>query len=79
MWWVFVAMYGLLIAWLLLLLNTGSVLVALRLSWSAACGIFPEQGSNPRPLCWQADSSPLRLQGSPLTRILKIRFYKSFV
>ena len=56
MWWVFVAMYGLLIAWLLLLLNTGSVLVALRLSWSAACGIFPEQGSNPRPLCWQADS-----------------------
>ena len=56
MWWVFVAMYGLLIAWLLLLLNTGSVLVALRLSWSAACGIFPEQGSNPCPLCWQADS-----------------------
>ena len=23
---------------------------------SAACGIFPDQGSNPRPLHWQADS-----------------------
>ena len=25
-------------------------------SCSAACGIFPDQGSNPRPLHWQADS-----------------------
>ena len=30
-----------------------------------ACGIFPDQGSNPRPLHWQADSQPLRHQGSP--------------
>ena len=28
-------------------------------------GIFPDQGSNPRPLHWQADSQPLRHQGSP--------------
>ena len=56
MWQVFVATYGLLIAWLLLLLSAGSVLAVLRLSWSAACGIFPEQESNPRPVCWQADS-----------------------
>ena len=26
------------------------------LSCSAACGIFPDQGSNPCPLHWQADS-----------------------
>ena len=32
------------------------VAAAHRLSRSAACGIFPDQGSNPRPLHWQADS-----------------------
>ena len=32
---------------------------------SAACGIFPDQGSNPCPLHRQADSQPLRHQGSP--------------
>ena len=36
-----------------------------RFSCSAACGIFPDQGSNPCPLHWQADSQPLRHQGSP--------------
>ena len=44
---------------------TGSVIVAHRPSCSAACGIFPDQGSNPCPLHWQADSQPLRHQGSP--------------
>ena len=34
-------------------------------SRSAACGIFPDQGSNPCPLHWQADSQSLRHQGSP--------------
>ena len=43
----------------------GSVVVAHRHSCSAACGIFPDQGSNPCPLHWQADSQPLRHQGSP--------------
>ena len=28
-----------------------------RLSCSAACGIFPDQGSNPCPLHWQVDST----------------------
>ena len=42
-----------------------SVVVAHRPSSSAACGIFPDQGSNPRSLHWQADSQPLRHQGSP--------------
>ena len=44
----------------------GSVIAAHGPSCSAACGIFPDQGSNPCPLHWQADSQPLRHQGSPL-------------
>ena len=56
----------------LLLRNTGSrragsVIVAHGLSCSAACGILPDQGSNPCPLHRQADSQPLRHQGSPLS------------
>ena len=43
----------------------GSVAVAHGPSCSVACGIFPDQGSNPCPLHWQADSQPLRHQGSP--------------
>ena len=42
----------------------GSVVVSHGPSCSAACGIFPDQGSNPCPLHWQADSQPLRHQGS---------------
>ena len=45
--------------------RAGSVIVAHEPSCSAACGIFPDQGSNPCPLHWQADSQPLRHQGSP--------------
>ena len=43
----------------------GSVVVAHGPSCSVACGILPSQGSNPCPLHWQADSQPLRHQGSP--------------
>ena len=43
----------------------GSVIVAHGPSCSVACGIFPDQGSNPCPLHWQADSQPLCHQGSP--------------
>ena len=61
---------GLSLSWPLLLRSTGSrrtgsVIVAHGPSCSAACGIFPDQGSNPCPLHWQADSQPLRHQGSP--------------
>ena len=49
----------------------GSVIVAHGPTCSAACGIFPEQGSNPCPLRWQADSQPLHHQGSPLAFLLK--------
>ena len=45
--------------------RAGSVVVGHRPSCSAACGIFPDQGSNPCPLHWQADYQPLRHQGSP--------------
>ena len=45
--------------------RAGSVVVAHGPSCSAACGIFPDQGSHPCPLHWQADSQPLRHQGSP--------------
>ena len=45
--------------------RAGSAIVAHGPSRSAACGILPDQGSNPRPLHWQADSQPLRHQGSP--------------
>ena len=45
--------------------RAGSVVVAHRPNCSVACGIFPDQGSNPCPLHWQADSQPLRHQGSP--------------
>ena len=56
----------------LLLRSTGSrratsVIVVHRPSCSTACGIFPDQGSNPCPLHWQADSQPLHHQGSPLS------------
>ena len=45
--------------------RTGAVVVAHGPSCSTACGIFPDEGSNPCPLHWQADSQPLRHQGSP--------------
>ena len=36
--------------------SAGSVVVAHGLICSAACGIFPDQGQNPCPVHWQADS-----------------------
>ena len=45
--------------------RAGSVVVAHGSSCSAARGIFPDQGSNPCPLHWLADSQPLCHQGSP--------------
>ena len=45
--------------------HAGPAIVALGPSRSAARGIPPDQGPNPRSLHWQADSQPLRHQGSP--------------
>ena len=51
--------------------RSGSVVVAHGPSCSVACGNFPDQGSNPCPLHWQADSQPLRHQGSPGSEFLR--------
>ena len=51
--------------------RAGAVVVAHGPSRSVACGIFPDQGSNPCPLHWQADSQPLRHQGSSGKGLLK--------
>ena len=52
--------------------RAGSVVVSHGPSCSAACGIFPDQGSNPCPLHWQADSQPLRHQGSPMVILMHV-------
>ena len=57
--------------------RAGSVIAAHGPSFSAACGILPDQGSNPCPLHWQADSQPLRHQGSP-GGLFKIELYWVF-
>ena len=51
--------------------HVGSVVVVHGPSCSAACGTFPDQGSNPCPLHWQADSQPLRHQGSPTPYVFR--------
>ena len=58
--------------------RAGSVILAHGPSCSAACGIFPDQGTNPCPLHWQADSQPLRHQGSPQTSFI-IQFWETFI
>ncbi|KAJ8785041.1 hypothetical protein J1605_007597 [Eschrichtius robustus] len=45
--------------------SASSAAVVYGLSCSVARGILPDQGSNPCTLHWQADSQPLRHQGSP--------------
>ena len=75
---------GLSPSWPLLLRSTGfrcagSVVLAHGPSCSAACGIFPDQGSNPCPLHWQADSQPLRHQGSPEGIILIFFIFHSYL
>ena len=75
---------GLSLSWPLLLRSmgsrrAGSVIVAHGPSCSAACGIFPDQGSNPCPLHWQADSQPLRHRGSPGSDCFDLRGHAGFL
>ena len=65
--------------------HAGSVVVAHGPSCSAACGIFPDQGLNPCPLHWQADSQPLHHQGSPdmyfllnIIEVVDLQYYVNF-
>ena len=74
---------GLSLPWPLLLRSTGtrragSAIVAHGPSCSAACGIFPDQGSNLYLLHWQANSQPLRHQGSPRGPFLKLGVHLLF-
>ena len=74
---------GLSLSWPLPLQSTGSrradsVVVAHGPSRSAACGIFPDRGSNPCPLHWQADSQPLHHQGSPKVSLFGERWCQPF-
>ena len=55
--------------------RAGSVIVSHGPNCSAARGIFPDQGSNPYPLHWQADSQPLRHQGSPFLSLLMLPLF----
>ena len=77
---------GLSLSWPLPLRSTGSgragsAAMAHGPSRSAACGILPDRGTNPRPLHRQADSQPLRHQGSPLASfwIAYIFFLPAFI
>ena len=55
--------------------RAGSVVVAHGPNCSASCGIFPDQGLNLCPLHWQADSQPLRHQGSPTSSHLLVQWF----
>ena len=53
-------------------LEHSSLVMAHRLSCSAVCGVFPDQGSNPRLLHLQTDCLPMSHQGSPGFKTKKI-------
>ena len=59
--------------------HAGSAVVAHGPSCSVACGIFPDQGMNPCPLHWQADSQPLCHEGSPLSCFFCFLFYQFLI
>ena len=55
-----------------------SVAVAYGLSCLVACRIFLDQGSDPCPLHWQADTQPLDHQGTHFSYISRIGFAGSW-
>ena len=59
--------------------RAGSAVVAHGPSRSAARGIPQDRGTNPCPPHWQADSQPLRHQGSPYFSFLFFKFLKNFI
>ena len=54
--------------------STGSAVLAHGLSCPTVCGILPNQGLNPCPLCHQADSQLLDHQGSLQASVLGCKF-----
>ena len=57
---------------------TDSVVAEQGFKCSVACGVFPDQGSNPCLLHWQADSLPLSPQGSLMRSFIITLFYRAF-
>ena len=55
--------------------SMGSIVVAHGLGSSAACGIFPDQGSNSGPLQQRVDSLSLDHQGSPSNKFFIFSFF----
>ena len=53
--------------------RVGSEVVTHGLRCFAVCGILPDQGLSPCLLHWQADSLPLKHQGSPVSSILLLK------
>ena len=51
--------------------SIGSIVVSHRFNYSAASGIFLDQGSNPGLLQWQADSLPVSHLRGPRALVLK--------
>ena len=77
--WVFIAVHGLSLVsgscgYFLLWFSSfswcgpwalGAVVAGHETCCPVACGIFPDQASNPCPLPWQANSQPLDYKGGP--------------
>ena len=59
--------------------RAGPAIMAHGPSCSAACGIPPDQGPNPRPPHRQADSQPLCHQGSPNLSLLNSEIYETLL
>ena len=57
--------------WLLGSRAQTSIVVTHGVSYAIACGIFPDQGSNPCPLHWRIDPLPLSYQGNPANLLFK--------
>ena len=55
-------------------LNPGSAAVLTWLSCSLACRVFPDEGSNPRPLCWQADAQPRDCKHTTPEKVKRMSF-----
>ena len=69
---------SLLLPWSMGSRHTNSVVVVEGLSCSAACGIFPDQGSNPCSLHQQVDSLSLDHQRSPIHASERKQFIKRY-
>ena len=59
--------------------HTDLIVVVHGLNSSTARRIFPDEGLNPCPLHWQADSYPLSYQGSPKCKMYFLTEFNSYI